>query len=176
MQQGRDHGIEVRLAVGQGRDHGLAAAVLCQCAEQPVKAAQQVRTAGNDQGKNSRDHSTLFDVVFTLDGVELMYHLRQSPCAERSQYYNTQQVQRVGTEYGVQGVGLSVDFNLSQCSQSRSQTALILNGTDHNSGDADEHNNALNEVVDRSCRVAAQNDIDRGQQCHDNNDDFIGTL
>ena len=82
MQQRRDHSVKIRLAVGQGGDHCLVAAVCAQRAEQPVETAQQIRTAGNDQCKDGGDHSTLFDVVFALDGIELVYHLGQTPGAK----------------------------------------------------------------------------------------------
>ena len=141
--------------------------------EQTGEAAEHIAAAGDDQAENSRDHETALDILFVADCIEFVRHLRQSPCAERGQDDNAEQVDRIRAEQRCElAVRHSGDRfqHIDRCAEA----AVVIEDADHNCGDADEHNHALNEVIDRCCGVAAEDDIDRAQHGHCDHDILIG--
>ena len=90
--QGDEHGghnaVEGQLTIGQHGGH----------AEQTAETAQEVAATGHDEGKDGGDDGAATDGALIGDGVELAYHLGQSPRAQRGQDDHTQQSPRVGSE------------------------------------------------------------------------------
>ena len=113
---------------------------------------------------------------FVLDGVELLYHLRQTPCAKAGQDDNAEQVERVGTKERSKDARLRRGCrigNLCQTVDRFHKAALAHQHSGNDNRNAKQHDDALNKVIDGGCHVAACDDVNRGQNRHENDTDGV---
>ena len=137
--------------------------------EQAAEAPQEVAPPGHHQGEQGGDDGARVDGLITFDGIELLDHLGQAPGAQGGEQHHAQQVHRVGTEEGGEHAGGGGDggvAHLGQPLQGGQEAPLAVeDGQDHGA-DAEEHDDALDEVVDGGGHIAAGDDIDPGEHRH----------
>ena len=170
--------------VGQGDQHGGHYRVVGYLAVghdglvQTSETAEEVAAAGHDEGEDGGDDGAAADGALVGDAIELTHHLGQSHRAQRGQHDHAQQSPRVGTEPGgkhaAAGLGGSVGRQLCQFADSFGQSALSRNDGHDDGHDAEEHDDALDEVVHGRGLVAAQDDVDGGEHCHDDDAVLVG--
>ena len=83
---------------------------------------------------------------------------------------------RVRSEEGREHTGSSGDSLIGDAGEAvdgRQEAALGVQHRKDDCGDAEQHDNALDKVVDRGGHVAACNDVDSGQDCHDDDTDCV---
>ena len=137
--------------------------------EQSAEAAEEVAAARHDQRERGGDNGALLDISLVLDGVELLHHLGQAPGAQRGQDDDAQQTERIGSEEGVERArnrGGARVLHLGKTVERFHEAALIHKHRRDDRHNADDHDNALDEVVDRRRHVAARDNIDTRQHAH----------
>ena len=66
--------------------------------EQSAEAAKEVASASHHKGEDGGDDGAAAYCRLVGDGIELAYHLRQSPSAERCEHHNSEKTKRCGTK------------------------------------------------------------------------------
>ena len=172
-QHGRDDGVE-----GDGAVLVVDAGYI---AEESAEAAKEVAAAGDDKSEEGRDDRTGLDGLLILDGIELLDHLRETPGTEGRQDDDTEECERVRAEEAREKALRALQSGFRDVRRvddgeflhSVQEAALAVQDRRDDSADAEEHDDALNEVVERRGHVTAGNDVDRGQERHDDNDDVV---
>ena len=177
--------------IGQRREHRRDDGVECDrairvvdaghIAKESAETAKEVAAAGDDEGEEGRDDGTGLYRFFIFDGIELLDHLRKTPGAERRQDDDTEQSGRVRAEEAREkalcalqsrfgDIGRVDDGKLFHGVQ---EAALAVQDRCDDRRDTAEHDDALDEVIERGSHVAAGDDIDGGQERHDEDDDMV---
>ena len=150
-------------------------------AEESAETAEEVAPAGDDEGEEGRDDRTGLDGLFIFDGIELLDHLRKAPGTERRQDDDAEQSGRVRAEEarekalcalqsGFGDVGRVDDGEFLHGVQ---EAALAVQDRRDDRRDTAEHDDALDEVIERCGHVTAGDDVDGGQERHDEDDDMV---
>ncbi len=169
--------------VGQAGEHGGDDGVIAVgghvdlVGEEPAKAAQEVAAAGHQHGKEGGDDRAGVDGLLALDGVELLDHLGQAPGAQGGEEHHAQQVQGVGAEEGGKDAGVPGTPrgpHLGQPLQGGQKAPLAVEHGGNDGADAEDHDDALDKVVDGGGHIAAGDDIHSGEHRHD--DDAHGVV
>ena len=110
-----------------------------------------------------------------------MYHLRKSPGTKGGQDDNSEKIGRIGAEEGREGALLSercgnIALNFGELYYRIQKTALIIQYGYNDGADAEQHDNALDKIIDGSRHIAAQYDIDSGQNSHCDDTDGIRNI
>ena len=105
--------------------------------------------------------------MFILYGIEFAHHLRKSPCSERSQYYNKKQAEGVRSEERRECTGICALFIYSgKACYCFGKTSVSIQNGGNDSYNAEQHDYALYEIIDRGGHVTAYYDIYAGQHRH----------
>ena len=154
----RHHLVVNDLAVWTSFDERSAAAVaFLSSTVKTYKTAHKVRTAGNNDSEECGNDRALSDSLFVLYSVELLHHLRESPCTERCKDNNSEEVERIRSEYRTESIGITlVVLDSVESVNSFGETVLLLDCEDNDSWYTYEHNNSLEEIIESSCLVAAE--------------------
>ena len=62
---------------------------------------------------------------------------------------------------------------MGKCRKGSDEAAVVVKNGEDDSRDAEEHDDALNQVIYNSCHVSAQDNIDTGKSCHDDYADLV---
>ncbi len=159
---------------GQHGGHDLVESALVHLRlgeEQPSESAQEIAAACHYKSEHSGHDGAGLDGFFTFDGIKLLHHLRQAPCTERGKEHHADQVERIRSQEGSKGtadIACAVLY-LGEFFHGGHETALTAQhgGNDHH--DTDEHDHALDKIVDGGSHVAAGDNIDAGQHAHGDN-------
>ena len=160
-EHGGDDAVESNLAVGivDGR-----------AVEQATETAEEVTSAADEQGEDGADDRATLDGCLVGDGVELTHHLGQPPGAKRGEDDHAEQVPRVGAKevgkHAAAHFGTSVGWQHRQFLHGSGETTLTVQHGGDDQHDAENHDAALDEVVDSRGLIAAKNDIDGGEDSH----------
>ena len=105
--------------------------------------------------------------------------MRKTPGAEGGQDDDEEQEDGIGAqEGGVSALELRTGACDSGCLRELGngfgKAALTVEHSEDYGDDAEDHDNALNEIVDRRCHIAADNDVDACQ--HGHGDDAPGIV
>ena len=66
--------------------------------KQLSEAAQKIAASCHHNGEHGGNHRSGLDGSIVLYGIELLHHLRQSPCTKRCKYHNAYKIYRVRPE------------------------------------------------------------------------------
>ena len=135
------------------------------------KTAEEVRTACDDDCEKCRYDRTRRNCLFTLDRVELLDHLRQSPCSEGCQNDDIHESHRIRAEEGRKRTLLPcrdriVAWNRGKRLHCFEEAAVSVQNGENNCHDTDQHDNTLDEIVVDCRRVSAKQDVDACECCH----------
>jgi len=164
----REHRRDDRVVAVRGYVHAVG--------QEPPEAAQKVAAARDHEGEECGDDGALDDGGLVFDRVELRGHLRQAPGAERGEDHDAEQVVEVRAEergedaggLGHRGVG-----DLCKTEHGFLQSAELPQWRPHDHDDADQHDDALHEVVHDGRHVAARHDVDCGEHGHGEDADCV---
>ena len=118
------------------------------------------------------------DGTFALDGVELADHLGQAPGAQGGEDHDPKEAQGIRAEEGVEDSGhIAVRdgriLRRGQAAQGGDEAAVGAQHRTDDRDDADQHDDALDKVVDRGGHIAADDYVDGGEHCHGDDADGI---
>ena len=105
--------------------------------------------------------------MLILYGIEFAHHLRKSPCSQRCQYYDEKQPERIRTEEGCKRPRIcSILADTGETCYSFCKAAVSVQNGGNDSYNAEQHDYALYEIIDRGGHVTAYYDIYAGQHRH----------
>ena len=110
-----------------------------------------------------------------------MNHLRQAPGSKGGENHHAQQVQGIRSKEGGIGSGLAqgnrdLTGNLRQPAHSGAKASLAVQDAEDDGGNAGQHDDTLNEIIDGSGHITAQDDIDGSQDSHAHYTDTVGNI
>ena len=159
----RQHGGDDGIIVAGGL-HGLGGGE-----NQPTKAAQEIAATRHDQGEDGGNDHALGDGLFIFDGVELLHHLRKTPGSKAGQQHHACQTAGIRTKEGGEGAGGIGNRRVGDFAQLLNgfgNAAVISSHRNNHGDDAENHNDALDKVVDGSGHITAHDDINGRQHRH----------
>ena len=111
-----------------------------------------------------------------LDGVELLHHLRQAPGAQRREDDNAEQVEQIGPEEADEGAlhGRTLGGDLRQRDDGLGEAAVVQDDRHDDSDNAEQHNDALNEVVHNRSHVPAKHHVNASDHRHADDAHIVG--
>ncbi len=150
-------------------------------AKESAETAEEVAAAGDDEREEGGDDRAGLDGLLILDGVELLDHLRETPGTEGRQDDDAEECHRVRAEEAREKTlcALQSRFRDVGCVDDREflhgvqEATLTVQDRCDDRRDTAEHDDALDEVIERGCHVAAGDDIDSGQERHNDDDDMV---
>ena len=118
------------------------------------------------------------DGALTLDGIELPDHLGQTPGAQGGKQDDAQQAEGIRAEEGIEDAGHIPVGNAGilgggQAAEGGHESALAAQNGGDDRHDAEEHDDSLDEIIDRGGHVAAHDNVDGGEHGHDDDADGI---
>ena len=159
----------------------------CRFGEQATETAKEITSTRHHEGEDGGDDGAAADGRLVGDGVELTHHLGQSPCAERCQDYHTKQTKwcrtkprgevaclEIGEESRLVFQVVCRRYCLTHLVQCLHESALTVEHNRDYGSDTEEHDDALNEVVDGSGLISTEDDIYGSEQCHDDGAILVG--
>ena len=144
----------------------------CRFGEQTTETAKEITSTRHHEGEDGGDDGAAADGRLVGDGVELTHHLGQSPCAERCQDYHTKQTKWCRTKPRGEVACLEIGeeprlvfqvvcrrYCLTHLVHCLHESALTIEHNRDYGSDTEEHDDALNEVVDGSGLISTEDDI-----------------
>ena len=160
---------------------------ICRFGEKTSETAKEIASSSHYKCEDCGDDGAAANSRLVGDGVELTYHLRQSPSAERSQYDNTEQTERSRSEPRGEVARLEVGKQsrlvlqvvsrghcVAHLVHSLNESALTVEHNGNDSCYTEEHDDALDEIVDSRGLISSEDDIHGSEQCHDDGAILVG--
>ena len=121
-----------------------------------------------------RDDRTRRDCLLTLDRVELLDHLRKSPCTEGCQNDDIHKSHRIRPEEGCERSLLPdcdriVAWYRGERFDCLKESAVSVQNGENNCYNTDQHDDALDEIIVDGRRISTEKNVNACERCHHDN-------